>query len=211
MKTIFTFLFSFSFAFAMFGQQYTLLSKQTADWCPRCGQWGWEFVKQVQEEMQGENLIYWGLHFDGGQATPTSQAIVSNFDTGYQPVFFLNQDNLNVSSSNISAKVEELKQTVQLLNSFPSSIEVDVEASIIGTTVTADVKVSFDEGTETDYNLGVYLVRDNVVAFQSGQGSMASHPNLLDVAFHTDPWGDIINDGNTIRSQSKDTYTRHRN
>lgn len=203
MKTIFTLIVAFSFAFTLQAQQYTLLSKQTADWCPRCGGWGWDFVKQAQEEMKDENLIYWGLHFDGGLATPTSQAIVSNFETGYQPVFFLNQDNLNVSSTNISEKVQEAKQTVQLLNSFPSSIEVDVEASIIGTTVTANAEVSFSEGTETDYNMGVYLVRDNVVAFQSGQGPSAVHPNLLDAAFHADPWGDIVNDGNTINAGDK--------
>jgi hypothetical protein len=200
MKRTFTLAIALLISFASIGQgeQFTLLSKQTADWCPRCGQWGWTFVKDALVELEDENVIFWGLHFDGGLATETSKTIVQNFDTGYQPVFFLNQDDLNVSSSNIAAKVAEAKQTIQLLNSFPGIINVNVNPTLSGNTINAKVDVNFSEGTETDYNLGVYLVRDNVVAYQASQGNNAVHPNLLDASFNSDAWGPIINDGNSI-------------
>ncbi len=195
-------IFTIGIVNAQSSKQYTLLTKQTADWCPRCGDWGWTFAKNALTALDGENVIFWGMHFSGGLATPTSKAVAENFDLGYQPVFFLNQDDQGVTSSNVAAKVASVKETVKLLNGFPALFKVGVTASIDGNNnITADAKVKIEEGTESDYYLALYLIRDKLVAYQASQGNAAVHPFLLDNTFYEGkPFGQLVNDGNTIVS-----------
>lgn len=193
---------SLSITNAQSDKQFTLMTKQTADWCSRCGTWGWTFAKDAIKELEGENVIFWGMHFSGGLSTETSKAVAENFDLGYQPVFFLNQDDQGVSAGNAASKIASVKETVKALNDFPVFFKVGVTATIDGdNNIMADAKVKVEEGTEADYFLALYLIRDNLVAFQASQGNSAVHPFILDnTFFEGKPFGELVNDGNTIAS-----------
>lgn len=211
MKKIFTLsllsLFIISLSQAQTGQQFSLITKKTADWCPKCGSWGWSFSKNTLEQLEGENVIFWAMHKSGGLATETSMEVSDNFAGGGQPIFYLNQDDIGLTSSNGATKVTETVETIGFLNGYPSSINVDVIGELSGDELTATANVKFEEGTETDYNVSIFLLRDKLVANQASVGSSAEHSFILDEAFHSNVWGPIINDGNTLSPGDEFTFT----
>ncbi len=189
-------------------KQHTLLLKRTADWCPNCGTWGWDFVKDALVELEDENVIFWAMHHSGDLATQTSKDVADNFSGSYQPIFYINQDDLNVSSSNATAKIDEAKETISLLNGFGALIKVGVKADMLGDEILAEATVEFVEGTDTDYNVSLFLIRDKLIANQASVGSNAEHPFILDKSFYDDAFGPLVNDGATIEDGDSFTFSK---
>lgn len=46
--------------------QTTLITKRTADWCPYCGSYGWQFTTQLKPKLEGKDAIMWNVHHSGG-------------------------------------------------------------------------------------------------------------------------------------------------
>lgn len=172
--------------------QWYLVTKKTADWCPFCGQWGWTFKKNIIEDQADKPTVIWSAHHSGGLMTPTSAAIVDNLPSvGGQPVFYVNNDNWGVSSGNMSSKRDELNQYLQELSSFPALAGVGSTAVFDGTKITNTAKVRFLTDLEPDANggkywLASYLVDDVLVAYQASQGDNAEHQNILLHSFNGD-------------------------
>ncbi len=188
--------------------QWYLVTKKTADWCTFCGQWGWTFKNNIIADQQDKPTVVWSSHFSGGLATPTSTAIINNMPaSGGQPVFFVNNDNWNVTGGNISSRRDELNQYLQDLSSFPAFAGVGSSAVFDGTKITNTAKVRFLVDLEADqdggeYWLASYLVDDQLVAFQQSQGNNAEHKNVLMHSFNGDNhFGENIVNGSVLADQ----------
>ena len=181
------------FSISMFGlnaqeiseEQWTLVTKKTADWCSKCGSWGWTFKDYLFEDQEGLPVVFWMAHYSGGLMTETAKAITDNFDAVGQPVFFLNNDNMGVGSGNLNDKRAEFQILIESLSSFPAFAAVGSTAVFDGEKITsnsrAKILVELEGG---DYWLSSYLVDDELIASQASQGNNALHQNVLLHSFH---------------------------
>jgi len=163
-------------------EQWTMVTKKTADWCPNCGQWGWDFKNNLIADFENQNVVLWAAHHDGGLETPTSKAVIDNMPSNGQPVFYINLDNMSVFNSNRDAKRDEFGIIVESLNGFEAIVGVGSEAIYdSGTqTITNTSRAKFlVDSDAVDYYLASYLVDDQLIASQSGQGNNAMHSNIL--------------------------------
>jgi len=160
--------------------QWVLVSKKTADWCPLCGQWGWTFKNYLLEDQQDLDVVFWMLHYSGGLMTPTAKAISDNFPASGQPVFFFDTDNMNVGSNNLDVKRQEFKDVIQGATGFTPFAGVGSTATFDGEKITTKAKVKMFVDLEGgDYWLASYLIDDELIAPQATLGSMAVHQNIL--------------------------------
>ena len=164
--------------------QTTLITKRTADWCPYCGTYGWQFTTQLKPKLVGKDGIMWNVHYSGGLATNTSKAIAANIGGVGQPLIFLNTetDDIGLNASNVAAKVDEVAQWVDDLSLFGALIGMGGEAKVNPSNeLTAKAKVKFYDSAENgEFYLGFYLVKKNLVAFQQSVGQNAVHHAVLD-------------------------------
>ena len=188
-------------------EQWYLVTKKTADWCPFCGQQGWTFKNNIIADQADKPTVIWSAHHSGGLRTETSSAIIDNLpSSGGQPVFFVNNDNWNVTGGNISSRRTELNQYLEDLSSFPAFAGVGSSAVFDGTKITNTAKVRFLVDLEPDadggkYWLASYLVDDILVAYQSEQGNNAQHTNILMHSFNGDNhFGERVVNGENISS-----------
>ncbi len=172
--------------------QTTLISKKSADWCPKCGTYGWSFTEKLIKQAAGLDLIFWSVHHSGGLATPTSQALATNFGGFGQPEFYLNTDadDLQVTSNNVDAKVAETVGYISDLSLLGASVFMGSEATLKGKVLTAKTKVKFPDEVESgEYFVGTYLVKKNLVWTQASIGPNAVHHSVLDKSLTADYFG----------------------
>lgn len=162
-------------------EQWTLFSKTTADWCSNCGSWGWNMHKQLVEKFENKNTLSWALHLSGGLTNQTAKDLGANLGTSFQPVFFEGLENMNVNSSNISQKISEAESIVELNNISDAFAGVGILATLSDDkTLDVSADVEFLAPVENgNYFLGLYLIEDNLVAYQQSQGQNAVHRYVL--------------------------------
>jgi flagellar hook assembly protein FlgD len=178
-------------------EQWTLVSKRTADWCTFCGGWGWTFKDNLLEDQEGLPVVFWMVHYSGGLMTPTAKAISDNFGGSGQPVFFLNNDNMNVGSFNTDLKREEFKNFIESYSLFDAFAGVGSTATFDGEKITtkarAQILINLEGG---EYWLSSYLVDDELIAYQQSQGQNAKHQNVLLHSFNgTNYFGENVANG----------------
>lgn len=185
MKKTFTLtLLLFSFLFGLSAQevtneQYSLLTKKTAEWCVNCGTWGWTYYFDAVEENKESNLLDFAYHYSGELQNQVSQDLSDNFSFPGQPVFAINNDNLSVLSFNNADKLIELKETVDILNAFPAVAGVASNAQHDFSTLQVETNFeSFDDITG-EYYVAQYLVQDSFLYTQTGLTGEVYHKNLL--------------------------------
>lgn len=191
---------SLSFLFAQAQQSKTpVFSKVTATWCPNCGSWGWDFMEEMKEMYNdGQEAVILGVHFSGNLQNPTAQWFSDNLKSLGQPVFFVNNEDLNATRNNWSSKIPEIQakfeeisneQPGQLL-SFASAY-INEENEIV-----ANVTKSSSAFGSDEYYLGVYVFENNVEENQSPIG-LSSHPNVLRDVISDNFWGDLAQEGSS--------------
>lgn len=166
------------------GVQTTLITKRTADWCPYCGSYGWQFTTQLKPKLENKDAIMWNVHHSGGLATNTSKAIAANIGGSGQPLIYLNTepDDIGLTAGNVTAKVNEVVQLVDDLSFFGAIIGMGGEAKVnVANTLTAKAKIEFYDSAESgEFYIGLYTVKKNLVAFQQSVGQNAVHHAVLD-------------------------------
>lgn len=177
--------------------QWSMLSKRTADWCPHCGAWGWDFFEDAIDRMKDENLIIWAVHHSGGLSNATTQELINNYPATGQPVFYLGEDNLGVTSNNGAEKLNELADFVPAINSFEPSEIAGSEVKVVGNEVVIKKKVGFktDRTISNNLFLATYIVQDDLVAYQSNQGNDAHHKNVVLGTVSGNAFGEAIPNG----------------
>lgn len=162
-------------------EQWTVITKRTATWCTFCGQYGWDMFEGLQEEFTEEDdVLLIAAHYSGDLQNDAATDIVANFGGSGQPTFFLNNDNMFVTSGNVNAKIQEARQTVDLLNSFDPFAGIGIEATDNGNmNIEVNAAVEFMTDLSGDFYLGLYEINNNIIANQASQGLNTLHKKVL--------------------------------
>lgn len=161
--------------------QSTLITKIAADWCPPCGGWGWDLFEGILEDNNDKAIVL-AAHYSGGLQTDAAKAFATNFGATSQPRFFVNETDVNATSSNSATIRQEIQTTVDA-NSLLAPV---AQTGILATysenesDFTIQVNSQFFQEAEGDYYQAIYFVKKLVVAPQANQGDEAQHHNLLD-------------------------------
>lgn len=178
-------------------KQITLITKKTADWCPYCGTYGWQFTSQLITAAQGKDAILWNVHHSGNLMTPTSKALADNFGGFSQPLIFVNTDeqDLDLTASNVTSTVDLAIASIDLWSSLGAIVGMGSTATLQGDDLTVNSKVKFYDAAESgEYYIGMYIVQKNRVAYQQSVGQNAVHHSLLTNSILANPFGTKIAD-----------------
>lgn len=174
--------------------QWTIVTKRTADWCGFCGGWGWSFMKNIYEDLKNEKVMVWAAHHSGNLSNSISAAVANNFGAVGQPTFFVNEENMGVTSGNSATKRTELVNFVRELNMLPPFAGLGVDAFYKNGKVEVNTSIEFFENfPNAEMYVANYIVRDNLIAPQSGQGANAKHINVLSDEVNNSPFGTPLN------------------
>ena len=178
-------------------QQNVIISKATADWCPNCGTWGWSFFETLKEEFSNTSVTLLGVHHSGGLENPVSNWFANNLGNTYQPQFFVNNERFNVLASNWQQKVEEIKTTAENISNSSPTVNISFADTYIdaNSNIHTSINVSPLNLPSADYYLGIYIFENDVIWYQSNQGSNAMHPNVLRDVMSDEYYGDSFAPG----------------
>lgn len=190
---IFTLLILFSFglqAQEVEPIQRSLITKRTATWCSPCGGWGWDFFHDAVEQNE-EKAFFFAAHHSGDLVNPTSNAITSNWGAIGQPRFYFDEVDIFAGSSTAAAKLVELKDMVDAAYETEPTVGVGLEVfwDVENEQILINTNTKFFQNATGEFYTGVYLVEDNVINFQQGQGSDANHERVLRASFSDDAFG----------------------
>ncbi len=177
--------------------QFSLVTKISADWCPNCGNWAWDAFEDMRVSLEDKNVIFVLAHHTGGLENEVSGPWCENLENQYQPEFFLNNDFQNMNSNTAASVTTSMGEQIDLLADLGAFAGVEGVGYMTDDDqkLFADVSVEFFNELEGEYFLGVYTIQNNIVWNQSGQG-MVMQPKLLTGSF-TDDWFGIPLTGNT--------------
>ena len=177
--------------------QRPLITKVAATWCPPCGGWGWDFFADINADNQNKATLIKAHHSNSQLASPLSEDIADNFNAPYQPYFYFNTQDMEVSSGNADDKRTEFQNMVNQASQMSpvanTGMEPYLEANNIDLVV--PTKTRFFQEATGEFYLGVYIVEDDVVNFQQGQGSNAVHKKILRGAVTSGSFGELLMNG----------------
>ena len=176
--------------------QQPLVGKRTASWCSNCGTWGWTLFESLLAENTGQAEIV-ALHYSGNLKTDAATVIASNFDASGQPVFTLNETDVNALSGNVTAKKDELLTAILDLNTTPATGGTRIELARSGDELTVTTQSQFFSTTDGTFYEGVYVVEKQRIAQQASQGPDAQHKNLLRDPLTDGIWGTLLTENGT--------------
>ncbi len=178
-------------------KQWTLIHERTADWCPFCGSWGWDFKNNILNEFKDDAVLFLAAHHSGGLQNSTSASFGNNFPGSGQPIFYADGTSLNLSSNNGALTLEDAKAIVDFNQSLPAFAGVGINAGLneSNDSLYIDAKVEFlNEVTGGDYYLALYLLED-VTHMQASRGSNELHKNVLRSSLLEDTFGKQLASG----------------
>lgn len=198
-KILLLFTFLAFYSFSVFSQdvpptQRSLITKIAADWCPPCGGWGWTFFENLVDD-NAENAVLIVAHHDGGLTNDVAQAFNTNLGAVYQPFFYFNNTDGQVSSGNAEAKRIEFRDMVQDLSQSMPIVNAGMTLTLDGDQLDVATKTKFFQEASGEFYIGVYVVEDEVIHSQAGQGSNAVHEKILRGAVTTESFGELLING----------------
>ncbi len=199
-STLIALVFLFSALSASYAQQVaeiqqSLVTKRTATWCPFCGSWGWDFFKDLRDNVSDKAVLI-AAHYGGSTLeNPTSLDFVSNLGGSSQPKFFINNEIQAVTSSTTADALAVME--VKIDNNYLAAplANVGLETTWNGVNLELATKTRFFQAAEGAYYLGIYLVEDLVIAPQASQSVNAKHMRILRAALTPTTFGDLLVDG----------------
>lgn len=208
MKNLFTLLVVSLFFFSSSAQtvpqtKLALISTQTATWCGPCGTWAWPLQESIVEDNQG-NAVCVELHCSTSDDiyNATAGAIQGNFPASTSfPSWFLNGHNATVYSSS-GGIYPTLTQDALLTGAdstagTTANVQSIYTASLSGSNLTVNATAKFFNAVSGEYYLGIYIIENDVIAYQEGIGNSAHHQNVLRASMSSIAFGDQIATGNT--------------
>lgn len=187
-------------------EQYSLLTKKTATWCPICGGSAWDAFRKMIDDTQGKAICI-AAHYDEDSELYSRDAreIVGNFEGrfGYgQPVFFYNSERLSGRDNNTALAAVEKVEAAFISDPIA---QVGVYASVDPTTgvVTVNTKTVFYQSTTGKYKLAVYPMIKSITENQASRGT-DTHKNILGNEFTDHSFGTVIAEGDIAADATYD-------
>lgn len=171
--------------------QFSIIVKKSADWCPNCGGWAWPVFEDLIEKTEGSNAIPILMHNSGDLANELSIALTEALGGNGQPEFFLNSDIQVITPSNADDKVDLMVEMVDSISMEDALLGIEIEdvfLSIDGESLTAGLIVELYGLVTGDFSFGLYLIQNNISHNQAGQG-VVIQPKLLTASFLEEPFG----------------------
>lgn len=207
-------------------ERRTVVFKYTADWCPPCGEWGWDIhdsLYSYQKSDSNYKAYTIAVHDQSDQlflnssigallAATTKPVQVSSF-----PSFVVdNNDMVDMvdwldfdTSFNIvvTRAVDSIEKYIGIETAQQAVAGVGLEARITTTdSLYVKTKVQFLQNASGDYRLAVYVIEDSVMAFQDQQAGAVPHHLVLREPMETNAWGYSLPGGPFLPNQQF-TYT----
>lgn len=178
-------------------KQATIVVERTTDLSPTCGGYAWTFFKDLKVNVAGKPAILLAAHFSGNLFREFAKELSDNYGGGFEPIFYVNGVNNFLRANNIPSTVAA---TSSIINKNAESTSfLAVGALIIKKDDNSyTVRASWEAQaaiSNADYYLSAYVVRDNFIAPQSGQGNSASHTNVVDINLMSSTFGQSIMKG----------------
>ncbi len=211
MKQIYPLLLCFFLAAQLSAQRAIVVSKVTATWCPRCGDYGWDFMEGLKDiySANGAQALPLGVHYSGDLENPVARWFSDNLKSQGQPQFFVGNDFISVSSGNWSDQLSSVQTMVEAQISGPSNAEMEFVSSRIVNddgSFTVNVKVGQMANLGNDHYLAVYVFENDVVARQSSRTNEENHPNVLRDVISNNNFGDLYVASGDTREEETLTF-----
>lgn len=211
-KTFLPLVFIFLFANSLFAQdvpevQRPLVTKIAATWCPPCGGWGWDFFENlvIDNEEKATMIV---AHHSGDLVTVAGDAFSTNFNSPYQPYFYVYNDDVGVNSSNAAAKRTEVKDMIDVEAAKSPIANAGMNLFLTGDQLVIDTKTKFFQAASGEYYIGVYAVEDEVINDQAGQGDNAVHEKILRGSLTGETFGALLMTGDiAVGSEFTNSFT----
>lgn len=175
--------------------QIPLITKISASWCPHCGNWGWNFFDGLLEDNAGKAILI-TTHYSGSYQTEAGQILATNFGIVSQPEFFFGTDKISANSGNYSSMIPMVNSNVSSQRSEKPIVQSGLKLSLqTNGMLTVEAKAKFFEDTNGEYYMGLYLVENDFVGYQSGQGNGAEHKNIFRASLMDHTFGDLLGVG----------------
>lgn len=158
----------------------SVLTKVTATWCPNCGTWGWDYFEELKEVYSNDSkATLLGVHHSGDLRNDVSSWFANNLKFSYQPEFYHNNQDLNVTRNNWEDKVMEMESLVSAYHNESQSTGIGF---VNAYTENGEIicNISFDASAKSagENYFAIYVFENNVENNQSSRG-MSLHPNVL--------------------------------
>ena len=178
-------------------QQYSIITKISADWCINCGTWAWDAFEDMQVDLADKNVIFLLAHRTGGLENEVSGPWCDNLKFQFQPEFYLNNEFNFMNGATAPEVIASMGEQIDLLANLGAFAGVQGTAFLADGSddLMAQVDVEFFNETAGEYYLGVYIIQNNIIANQTGQG-LSVQPKLLTGGF-TEDWYGIPISGTT--------------
>ncbi len=187
--------------------QIPLITKISASWCPHCGNWGWNFFHGLLQDNAGKAILM-TTHYSGNYQTDAGQALATNFGIVSQPEFFLGTDKISANSSNYSSMIPMVNSNVSSQRSEKPMVQSGLKLSLqTNGILKVEAKVKFFESANGEYYMGLYLVENDFVGYQSGQGNGAEHKNIFRASLMDHTFGDLLGAGMMAANTEMDMET----
>jgi hypothetical protein len=183
--------------------QRPLVTKIAATWCPPCGGWGWTFFENLVIDNEDKATLI-VAHHSGDLICPSGAEFSENFNTPYQPYFYVYNDDLGVSSSNATSKRTAVKDLIDAESVKMPIVNAGMNLLLAGDELVVETKTKFFQDASGEYYLGVYAVENEVINNQSGQGNNAVHEKVLRGRISDEIFGDFISSGDVSANSEFD-------
>lgn len=175
--------------------QRTLVTKRSATWCPPCGSWGWDLFEDLLGDNGEGKAVIIAAHYSGLLATTEADEITSNFGAFSQPRFFVDEVDINATSSNYQTKKTTIEGMVNTAYNSAPVANVGFAPVFENSAIKVDAKVKFFQAAEGEFYLGIYLIESGIVEYQASIGDNAVHEKVMRGGFSDNTWGQPIANG----------------
>lgn len=194
---------SVAFAQTVPTKKMAFMGKKTATWCAPCGTWAWAAFDDIYNRTSGEPFIATEMHISSSSVLASSDAatIYTHMETrSSTPVFYVNNINETQYSSSGGIYTNATKNRIYAVADSVGQTNADINAAYTATispsgVISVSTKTKAFSAVTGDYYLGIYLVENDVVAYQNGIGSTAVHKSILREAISVDAMGDLVSSG----------------
>lgn len=178
-----------------------MITKITASWCGPCGGWGWDGFQDLLDNHHNDHIMM-ALYASSSSLfyTPDADVIAQEIGFGGYPNFAGNGEDVGTAYSSVSGIVDPFLEETVHANAAYEVINVTEDQ------IEIKVKVKFFEAMDGTFVVAGYVIEDEVIGFQQGQGEDANHHVVFRGAFSAENDDYIVTDED---ADAGETFTKN--
>jgi hypothetical protein len=155
-----------------------LITKITASWCGPCGGWGWDGYAELIDNHHDDHICM-ALYASSSSLyyTPDADVIAGEIGFGGYPNFAGNGEDVGTSYASVGGIIDNYEMETVKANAAYEIVEVTED------NIKINVKVEFFEQMDGEFVIAAYMIEDEIVGYQNGQGDSAHHHLVFRGAF----------------------------